>query len=93
MQTRRIGCELFQLVYIRQTAWTGLKGYATWLDSGETGAIWIPAYWPKVEWFLAVYGSWGYGPHHDEPVFFVDKVSECCGQQSLRQNAAACCPQ
>lgn len=60
---------------IRQYASTGTKGYLVWYPGwgGET-AFWIRGRWPVRNQYLVVEGRMGDGPHHSEPVYYVNHI-------------------
>jgi hypothetical protein len=68
------GAELIQVRRIRQVARTGTKAYAQWLSSGEQRPIWVPGLRVSAGQYLLVQGGMGYGGHHGEYVFFVNRL-------------------
>lgn len=73
LQTMK-GAELIRVRRIRQVARTGTKAYAEWLGSGEQRPVWVPGTRVGVGQYLLVQGDMGYGKHHDEYVFFINRL-------------------
>jgi hypothetical protein len=60
------------IVARRQVARNGLKAYVCWLASGnDVQAVWLEGAWPALGDLIVASGSCGWGPHHDEWVFYV----------------------
>ena len=68
------GAHIADVETIRQKARTGTKAYVRWLDTGEVDAVWARARRLSKGQMLALSGRRGYGEHHDEPVFYIDRA-------------------
>jgi len=61
------------VVGIRQVARTGIKAYVRWNATKRRTGVWIKGcrFLPRGP--IVVSGVLGYGPHHDEPVVYVNQ--------------------
>lgn len=73
--------SLGKIVSIRKKARTGTKVYIYWHGNmKEKHAIWIPKCWPNSGDYILGRGSFGYGDHHKEEVFYLNdavKIVKC----------------
>jgi hypothetical protein len=63
---------------IRQNASTGTKGWMQWIVSPDgqlsRDSVWVRNMRLQTGSMLVVSGSYGYGEHHNETVFYIDRV-------------------
>ena len=74
LQTKGFKGEVFQIIRIRKSyRKKGTKAYGRWLDGSEC-AVWIPKVSPSVGMFISAEGGNDHGKHHNEEVFYVNKL-------------------
>lgn len=73
----RYGVDICQITLVRQQARTGTKAYVRWMyqDDSEQ-AVWVSGCWPSKGDYIVGSGEVGYGKHHDEEVFYFNKVEK-----------------
>ncbi len=64
--------SLGEVIGHRQWARTGVKAYVRWVVDESVTAAWFEGAWPVVGSSVLAQGSYGYGTHHGEEVFYVD---------------------
>ena len=66
----------------------GTKAQLEWLDTGESTAVWIDHRLLNTRDIVAASGNRGWGPHHDEEVFFIGRCAGPVHKQAHLQGMA-----
>jgi hypothetical protein len=72
------GYRIGSVTRIRQNARTGTKGWMQWAvdphEQHNVDAVWVRGTRLLKGSMLVVSGSYGYGEHHDETVFYISRI-------------------
>jgi hypothetical protein len=75
-EVRAAGMRLGKVVWVKEYyPRKGTKAQLEWLDTGESTAVWIDHRLLNTMDIVAASGNRGWGPHHDEEVFFIGRCA------------------
>lgn len=83
-QSDHFDSTLLYIKQVRQNARTGTKVIAADLPSGKVAGAWFPEKRVLPGNIVLVEGNWGYGPHHDEEVFYVKTFHDSVPKRVLK---------